>query len=244
MRNNKPSADPRSGRDVHFQKQFDESPLFRELHELLKEDWNNLSLNMINEFIAKYWQSLKCSDIAEMYFTFIFTDLKEIKGNSTQFTGFSEFLILRSLLHQLGAAAKPSKDEDDKRYYFESKRFEGLRVQADRKIPVNGGNVQPDITIYDSRSQDIKGVIEVKVCIKGVIEVKVCPQSKNALNLAIKQLDRIHKKHRSAKMLLLIFDAKRKTKKELEVPDFITLSNLRDNGKHICELLKESLLIG
>ena len=166
-----------------------------------------------------------------MYFKF-FDDLKEIKGNSTQFTGFSEFLILRSLLHQLGAAGKRNKDEDKR--CFKSKRFEGLCVQTDRKIPVNGGNVQPDITIYDSRSQDIKGVIEVKVC----------PQSKNALNLAIKQLDRIHKKHRSAKMLLLIFDAKRKTKKELEVPDFITLSNLRDNGKHICELLKESLLIG
>lgn len=238
MRNNKPSADPRSGKDF-FQRQLDESPLFRELHELLKEDWNNLSLNMIDKFIAKNWQSLKCSDIAEMYFKF-FDDLKEIKGNSTQFTGFSEFLILRSLLHQLDAAGKRNKDEDKR--CFKSKHPEGLFVETDLQIQVNGGSVRPDITIYDSKSKDIKGIIEVKICLQYKKNSKDTPAT---LQTAKRKLKKVYDKHKSAKMLLLIFDEEGKTKEESYSPSkSITLSNLRGNGKLICELFKESLAIG
>ncbi len=54
----------------------------------------------LDTYLKENIGALECNDIHEIYSSF-FKDLKAYKGNSNNFTGLSEYLILRSLIHSL-----------------------------------------------------------------------------------------------------------------------------------------------
>jgi hypothetical protein len=57
----------------------------------------------IDKFLKKNIHTMSCNDMHDIYSGF-FEDLKEYKGNSNNFTGLSEYLVLRSIIHSLNAA--------------------------------------------------------------------------------------------------------------------------------------------
>lgn len=87
-------------KDSFWRKQLENSRVLPDLPVQIQRDWNNASLREVDDFLRKHYKTISCADISAMYWKFWF-DLKKIKSNSTNFVGYSEFLILRSLLHFL-----------------------------------------------------------------------------------------------------------------------------------------------
>ena len=120
---------------------------------------NKRYLEEIDKFIKKNYQTLKCSDIADIYFQ-LWQVLKEFRGTSSGFTGLSELLIFRFLYHQLGGFFKPHDfTRDLKDFICQSDN----KLQIGQEIPVDIGQkrrVKPDVSVHYSK--DLIAVIQIK----------------------------------------------------------------------------------
>ena len=130
-------------------------------------DINRRYLEEMDKFIKKNYQTLRCSDVFDIYSHFR-QSLKDFRGTSSGFTGLSEFLIFRFLYHQLGGSFK-IHDVTDELKEFVSESYNNLRIGP---IPFKVGKrrIYPDISIY--HSENLLSVIQIKVYLtKGTKEV-------------------------------------------------------------------------
>ena len=165
-------------------------------------------LEYVDKFLAGNYQILTCADIHDIYSQF-FWDLKEFKGNSTGFTGLSEYLIFRFLYYLLGGSFDRQRVTPDL-WQFVSKSHNDLRIGQSIPIPLNRKRCYPDIVIYHSGKLVV--VIQIKLYITNSLkEVKK----------EMKTLEEIRKDHRDLLALMIIF------------------SGLSEKGKVLPELRKE-----
>jgi hypothetical protein len=78
-----------------------------EPRNIIKDFLKNLDL-----FIATNLDTLTCADVYNIYSDF-FHDLKQFKGNSSGFTGLSEYTIFRIFYHLLGGNFEPKQITND-----------------------------------------------------------------------------------------------------------------------------------
>lgn len=148
-------------------------------------------LERIDEFLLNNNQTLKCADVADIYFEF-FKDLKDFKGNAHGFTGLSELLIFRFLYHLLDGSFKPNWVTKHMAEFVSKSR--GLRIGQSIRIAINGERYNPDIVVY----QD--GVL------KAIFQIKVyLTRGRSEIVKEMKTLKKIKHARTKMKALLIIF---------------------------------------
>jgi hypothetical protein len=95
----------------HFFRKYVEERFKRDQNNkilsLLPNDLTAYSLREMDDFLCANCMKISCEDVAAIYFKF-WLDLKKIKSNATNFVGYSEFIILRLLLHVLQKSCENS----------------------------------------------------------------------------------------------------------------------------------------
>lgn len=113
----------------------------------------------IDSLIQENIDTLTCNDVREIYFS-LFGELKRWRSSSAGFTGFSEFLIFRSLLHSIGEEFVECEtgNIESKPIKFKSKNYElGQNV----RIFFNGKNKFPDV--YIMKNGELSSIIQIKI---------------------------------------------------------------------------------
>lgn len=134
------------------------SDLARRAHEFCRE-W----LNNIDRHIAENKNKLTCNDIKEIYFS-LFGELKRWRSSSSGFTGFSEFLVFRSLYHTIGEIfnAVETGDIGTSPIIFRSENYE---IGQNVKKKLDGENKFPDI--YVKHNGKLISIIQIKIVTGG-----------------------------------------------------------------------------
>jgi len=135
------------------------SDLAKDAHELCRE-W----LNNIDKLIAENINKLTCNDIKEIYYFSLFGELKKWRSSSSGFTGFSEFLIFRSLYHSIGEIfeAVETGSIATNPIVFRSKNYE-IGQNVKRKLEATKRT--PDI--YIERNGKLVSIIQIKLVMGG-----------------------------------------------------------------------------
>lgn len=120
-------------------------------------------LSNIDRHIAENLNKLTCNDIKEIYFS-LFGELKRWRSSSSGFTGFSEFLVFRSLYHTIGETFKAVETGDisTSPIIFRSKNYE---IGQNVKVKLDGVNKFPDI--YVERNGRLISIIQIKIVTGG-----------------------------------------------------------------------------
>lgn len=120
-------------------------------------------LNNIDRHIADNINKLTCNDIKEIYFS-LFGELKKWRSSSSGFTGFSEFLVFRSLYHTMGEVfnAVETGNIGTDPVVFRSQNYE---IGQNVKIKLDSKNRFPDI--YIRRDGKLISVIQIKIVTGG-----------------------------------------------------------------------------
>lgn len=225
----------------------------RELHQKIRNGVGSNFLKELDIHIQKNWADLKCDDVSQIYWDF-WNTLKPFKGNSNGFTGLSEYLIMRILLHKLGDWQVVEHSKDTR--YFHSKDFRHLYVVPEYPFK-KGFNkkknrpeyVKPDIVICQSPTSPFKGIKRLL----GIIEVKVYLTSgRKTVAAVFDKLAAIRKKHKELKALLLIFDeisnkpsslAELKKKSCNDSSKWFSYCSLKETKISLSEVLEETLAL-
>lgn len=120
-------------------------------------------LKSVDNHIAENINKLTCNDIKEIYFS-LFGELKRWRSGSSGFTGFSEFLVFRSLYHTIGeifTAIETGKIGTDPVIF----RSENYEIGQNVKIPLDGKNRFPDI--YVRQNGKLISIIQIKIVTGG-----------------------------------------------------------------------------
>jgi len=145
-------------------------------------------LLQIDNFLKENIHSLSCRDIHDIYYG-LFDELKEYRGTSSGFTGFSEFLVLRFLLHTLGGFKSAEVTKDTKCFIRGN-----LRI-GQSLLPQSGVNIRPDILIEEKQKAIV--AMEIKIYLSNGIQTA---------NEALKRLKRLYNINpNNFRALLLIF---------------------------------------
>lgn len=137
------------------------SKFYSEFHEIC-ENW----FKEIDNCLSKNLNQLTCNDIKDFYVT-LFAELKNWRSNSTNFTGFSELLLFRTLYHLIeskGEQFKPKNPTYDPidRMVFKSDNYEiGQGVPIPTKV--DGKKKLPDI--YVKRNDKLISIISIKISV-------------------------------------------------------------------------------
>ena len=129
-------------------------------------------LKGVNNYIKENLIRLTCKDIMDMYYA-LFGELKRFRSSSTGFTGFSEFLIFRTLYHTIGQKFDPVQAKNPKPtdpIIFKSRNYEiGQNVAFkldERKYPCH-----PDVYIkkrvHIHEEYKLISIIQVKIHLQG-----------------------------------------------------------------------------
>jgi len=132
---------------------------------------NKIAQDIIEDFldgIEKYLRdninTLSCYDIRQIYYH-LFLKLKQYKGNSAGFTGFSELIIFRFLFHLLnGFEIKEYPNTKETRYFLKEHFtiYQSVRpLKAEKSI----SNMMPDILIM--KADKPIAAIEIKIYLSG-----------------------------------------------------------------------------
>ena len=130
---------------------------------------NKIAQDIIDEFlqgIDRYIRvninTLSCHDIWQIYYH-LFFKLKVIRGNSSGFTGFSELLVFRFLLHLLNGFEAKERTKDTMYFLNESFAiYQSVRpLETDKKI----SNMSPDILIMKANRP--VAAVEIKLYLPG-----------------------------------------------------------------------------
>lgn len=132
-------------------------------------------LKDLDDYIKRNWKTLLCSDLHRIYIGF-FHELKRWRGNAHDFSGLSELLVFRFVLHQLGSGFKPFPENPTERqldtalFHFKTDAKAKVSVANSPRL-VELGGIQPDIVFFTDGN--IHSVIQIKVYITdGLNEVK------------------------------------------------------------------------
>jgi len=118
----------------------------------------NNFLTDLDGFLHDNIDYLTCSDVHDIYSDF-FRDLKDFKGNSSGFTGLSEYIIFRFILHLLGSSFVKVKKTDEL-YEFASK--DGIyRIGQNTPLKTSSKRYYPDIIVYKKNLPIL--IIEIKI---------------------------------------------------------------------------------
>jgi len=131
------------------------SDIVRKAHIICRE-W----LNNIDKLIAENINKLTCNDIKEIYYFSLFRELKRWRSSSSLFTGFSEFLVFRSLYHTIGEKFQVVETGDiaTDPIIFISKNYE---IGQNVKIKLDGEHKSPDI--YVKHNGKLVSTIQIKL---------------------------------------------------------------------------------
>jgi len=190
-------------------------------------------LEAVDRFLKDNYSTLGCKDVYDIYFQFS-DDLKNFKGNSNGFTGFSEFLIFRILYHHFGSLL----EKEDKTKYLSWFSYKSIRIGQSIPVPIDNKKVLPDIVIY--RSGKLVAVVQIKIYpTKGREEIK------KEIDL-LRDLKRLNPE---LKALLLIYyvstkgEAFKKLQREKEDKSWFDFVILKDNNEPLAEKLRKSLML-
>lgn len=152
----------------YWKQQLQQSKLLQILKDELRGDFNNISLNDIDNFLKKNYTKITCAELSAIYIKF-FLDLKNIKSNSVNFVGFSEFLILRTLLHLLNEKYYPTskleclpKNENIGFFNFGNGDLILTTESIEKKFW--GNQKRPDIILYRDDWSKLFGIVSIKAC--------------------------------------------------------------------------------
>jgi hypothetical protein len=152
-------------------------------------------LQGIDKYIRENINTLSCHDIWKIYYH-LFFKLKEIKGTSSGFTGFSELLIFRFMFHLLNGF-EVKKYTNDTRYFLNKPftMYQSVRpLKTDMDI-----DISPDILI--TKANKPVAAIEIKLYLPG---------GKQTVTEAFNRLDRLQELNPSGFFgQLLIFTYKK-----------------------------------
>lgn len=120
-------------------------------------------LTNIDSHLKENIGHITCNDIKETYFS-LFEELKHWRSSSHGFTGFSEFLIFRSLYHTISEDFKETKKgqvETDP-IIFRSKNYE---IGQNIRMKIGGVNKFPDI--YVMKNKKLFSIFQIKIVLNG-----------------------------------------------------------------------------
>lgn len=192
----------------------------------LNKEW----LHDIDTLIKENIQNLTCDNVRELYYS-LFHELKDLRSNSSGFTGFSEFLVFRALYHTIGEDFEQSKigTSDNASIVFKSKNYV-LEQSVAQKL--NGTNIFPDICIKQR-----KGESETPI---GIIQIKIISKLEPTMKREIQTIEKFKEKHPKIKGLFISYVGKSFTeenKQKLKEAGY-TVEVLYDNQKLISNVLK------
>lgn len=235
----------------YWNKHLKNSKRLQSLNEELENDFNNLSLNLIDNFLKKNYKEITCSELAAIYFKF-FLDLKNIKSNSGNFVGFSEFLILRTLLHVVNEEYYPMDKIQCNPKPIDPKKPEGKKnpnigyfsFGNNNDLIVSTESIEkdfckkkkrPDIILYRNNWQQLIGIVSVKACEVSKTYIK------NEIKF-LKDLKEENKEKGEVKGLIVVF-AKTKFKEKETVHQLWGDPEIhpKHNSKPISEVLRKEL---
>ncbi len=162
-----------------------------------------------DEYLAANWKSITCDDMANLYYRF-FCDLKDYKGNANGFTGLSEYLLFRTLIHRFGGGFERIPVTQD---LFEFQKG-GLVLGQSTPVIIGGKKYYPDI------------VVRVDEKLVAIIQVKVyLTNGRKEIDKEVETLHRIREKHPDVQCNLVIFGA--------ISPNSAMASHLAQQGKEV-----------
>jgi hypothetical protein len=163
-------------------------------------------LTKLDEFLKKHQDDMTCNDLYELYYgggkngdkneKGFFYKLKEFRGTSGGFTGFSELLIFRFLYNYLQEEVHcklkcEGKTEDTKHFVSENPKIkltQGLKIEHEEL------SCKPDIAVY--HEDELKAVFEIKV---------YPPKGQKTIEAEEEKLTNIRSKFPSMWALLVVF---------------------------------------
>ena len=157
-------------------------------------------LAQVDSFIKSNIRDLTCDDIHQTYYGF-FDSLKRWRSTSANFTGYSELLILRSLLHCIGDDFKEQprdpfrnvKDDNQIPWIFRSSRYE---IAQNVSLRINDKRKQPDIYVKNQNGYVI-AIIQIKV---------VLTSGRRTIENIFDDFEAYHNHFPNVKCLLIIYD--------------------------------------
>ena len=118
----------------------------------------NKFLKDLDGFLYDNIDNLTCSDVHDIYSDF-FRDLKDFKGNSSGFTGLSEYIIFHFILHLLGSSFVKVKKTNEL-YEFVSK--DGIyQIGQNTPLKTSSKRYYPDIIVYKKNLPIL--IVEIKI---------------------------------------------------------------------------------
>lgn len=135
-----------------------ESEVAMEAHKICQK-W----LENMDDYVKNNLYRLTCDNVREAYFS-LFGELKRWRSNSGGFTGFSEFLIFRSLYHTIGERFEATETGDIGRdpIIFRSQNYE-----IGQNVRITLGDVKKFPDIYVKRNGELISIIQVKIVTGG-----------------------------------------------------------------------------
>jgi hypothetical protein len=187
-------------------------------------------LQEINDYFAENLDNITCSELYDHY-SYMFQILKEIKGNSSGFTGLSEYLIFRYIYNYLGGSFETVQLTKD---LFEFRSTDGI-YRIGQSIPVitETRKYYPDIVVY--KQDQLILAAEIKFYLADGIK---------SLEVDLKKLREIHKQYPTAKCLFISYNIipekgkiYKKLLEEVNSNDWLDFIILAENN----ELFKEKM---
>jgi len=190
-------------------------------------------LQGLDDYIAENLDDLRWYDIFKIYFDF-FGDMKLYKGNSSGFTGLSEYIIFRYFYHLLGGSFDTVQISRD---LFEFQSDDGVyRLGQNTPIKTESRRCYPDIIVY--RDNVPVFVVEIKIYLTSGVETMMGD---------INKLNEIHETYPSANCLFInytpiskkgkIYERLLEETESKEWLNFVVLENNEENIKKSLEKL-------
>lgn len=207
------------------------SKFYSEFQEIC-ENW----FKEIDNCLSKNLNQLTCNDIKDFYVT-LFTELKNWRSNSTNFTGFSELLLFRTLYHLI----EQSKGEEfnlvetgDSKDFV---RFKSDNYEIGQSVPikVNGKYKYPDISI---KQKNAANSAEYKLI--SVISIKISVVNDDSIDNETKSFESFKLEYPEVKGLLIMFvkaDLSKERKEKAGKVGLKTLVLEGNNEERICDVL-------
>lgn len=195
-------------------------------------------LERTDDYLGKSWRSLTCANIHAMYFG-LFNSLKEYKGNSHGFTGYSEYLLFRFFYHQIKEKFGDLNGEpaNNSKYAmrFVSSRNRNFWISQGIPTKIGVKRQNPDIAI--GRSNQLLGVLQVKIYpVHGI----------KTLSDEIKKIEELKNQHNELYAAIIIFNKMSDKQKVtvqglLEGKDWLRVRTLDENHNFLREEMNDCL---
>lgn len=189
-------------------------------------------LKNLDLFIATNLGTLTCADVYGIYSNF-YMDLKQFKGNSSGFTGLSEYTIFRIFYHLLGGNFELKQITND---LYDFRSPDG-RFRIGQSTPIIAGphKYYPDIQIF--KDDSLLMICEIKLYLTYGIKT---------LENDIQKLDEINKEYPGTKGLFISYNPipikgkiYRKLLDEERSKDWFNYLILHDNNQSIKKILEK-----